>query len=90
MKKFNQTISLFFYRCEITSSNYEITEKYQQMTVIGNSKFKSNTLVQFSWTLFAELPHKAPSITTDVNIKEYEVRKHSNYLLFLITQEMIN
>jgi len=42
------------YRCEITSSNYEITEKYQQMTVI-------------------ELPHKAPSITTDVNIKEYEI-----------------
>ena len=75
MKKFNQTIRLFFYRCEITSSNYEITEKYQQMTVIGNFKFKSNTLVQFSWTLFAELPHKAPSITTDVNIKEYEVRK---------------
>jgi len=42
------------YRCEITSSNFEITEKYQQMTVI-------------------ELPHKAPTITTEVNIKEYEV-----------------
>jgi len=42
------------YRCEITSSKYEITEKYQQMTVI-------------------ELPHKAPTISTDLNIKEYEV-----------------
>ena len=29
-----------------------------------------------SWTLlvFLELPHKAPTITTDVNIKEYEVK----------------
>merc|ERR1711879_244089 len=42
------------YRCEITSSSFTISEKYQQMTVI-------------------ELPHKAPSITTDVNIKEYEI-----------------
>jgi len=42
----NSIISLFFSRCEITSSNYEITEKYQQMTVIGN--FKSKTLIQFS------------------------------------------
>jgi len=42
------------YRCEITSSNFEITEKYEQMTVI-------------------ELPHKAPTITTDLNIKQYEV-----------------
>jgi len=42
------------YRCEITSSSFVITEKYQQMTVI-------------------ELPHKAPTISTDVNIKEYEI-----------------
>jgi len=42
------------YRCEITSSSFEITEKYEQMTVI-------------------ELPHKAPTITTDLNIKQYEV-----------------
>jgi len=42
------------YRCEITSSNFEITEKYEQMTVI-------------------ELPHKAPTITTDLAIKQYEI-----------------
>jgi len=42
------------YRCEITSSSFEITEKYEQMTII-------------------ELPHKAPTITTDLNIKQYEI-----------------
>jgi len=42
------------YRCEITSSNFEITEKYEQMTVI-------------------ELPHKAPTISTDLGIRQYEI-----------------
>jgi hypothetical protein len=27
------------YRCEITSSNFEIYEKYEQMTVIGKGTF---------------------------------------------------
>ena len=27
------------YRCEITSSNFEITEKYEQMTVIGEQNY---------------------------------------------------
>lgn len=42
------------YRCEITSSNFEISEKYEQMTVI-------------------ELPHKAPTIRSDLAITQYEV-----------------
>ena len=29
---------------------------------------------------FTELPHKAPSITTDVNIKEYEVKENSHFI----------
>ena len=31
------------YRCEITSSNFEIYEKYEQMTVIG--KYKKSEMV---------------------------------------------
>jgi len=53
LKKVNFRSSGIF-RCEITSSSFVISEKYQQMTVI-------------------ELPHKAPTISTDVNMKEYEV-----------------
>ena len=58
------------YRCEITSSKYEITEKYQQMTVIGT---QPHTLYRIHHQYLSELPHKAPTISTDLNIKEYEV-----------------
>lgn len=58
------------YRCEITSSKYEITEKYQQMTVIGT---QPHSLYRIHHQYISELPHKAPTISTDLNIKEYEV-----------------
>ena len=33
------------YRCEITSSNFEIYEKYEQMTVIG--KYKKSEMAKY-------------------------------------------